>query len=32
MPLANAMGVISYLFALGAAIIYLKQGLKKDAA
>jgi ABC-type Fe3+ transport system permease subunit len=31
MPLANAMGVISYLFALGAAIIYLKQGLKKNA-
>jgi ABC-type Fe3+ transport system permease subunit len=30
MPLANAMGVISYLLALGAAIIYLRQGLKKD--
>jgi ABC-type Fe3+ transport system permease subunit len=32
MSLANAMGVISYLFALGAAIIYLRQGLQKDAA
>ena len=31
MPLANAMGVISYLLALGAAVIYLRQGLKKDA-
>ena len=31
MPLANAMGVISYLLALSAAIIYLRQGLKKDA-
>jgi ABC-type sugar transport system permease subunit len=31
MPLANALGVISYLLALGAAIIYLKEGLKKDA-
>jgi ABC-type Fe3+ transport system permease subunit len=30
MPLANAMGVISYLFALGAAVIYMRQGLKKD--
>jgi hypothetical protein len=30
-PLANALGVISYLLALGAAVIYLKEGLKKDA-
>ncbi len=30
MPLANALGVISYLLALGAAVIYLRQGLKKD--
>jgi ABC-type Fe3+ transport system permease subunit len=29
-PLANALGVISYLLALGAAVIYLQQGLKKD--
>jgi ABC-type Fe3+ transport system permease subunit len=29
-PLANAMGVISYLLALGAAVIYLKEGLRKD--
>jgi ABC-type Fe3+ transport system permease subunit len=29
LSLANAMGVISYLLALGAAIIYLQQGLKK---
>jgi ABC-type Fe3+ transport system permease subunit len=31
LPLANALGVISYLLALGAAIIYLREGLKKDA-
>ncbi|MFP3091102.1 sugar ABC transporter permease [Treponema sp. TIM-1] len=30
MPLANALGVISYLLALGAAVIYLREGLKKD--
>jgi ABC-type Fe3+ transport system permease subunit len=30
MPLANALGVISYLLALGAAVIYLQEGLKKD--
>jgi len=31
MPLANALGVISYVLALGAAIIYLRQGMRKDA-
>jgi ABC-type Fe3+ transport system permease subunit len=31
-PLANALGVISYLLALGAAVIYLKEGLKKDGS
>jgi hypothetical protein len=30
MTLANALGVISYLLALGAAVIYLQEGLKKD--
>lgn len=31
LPLANALGVISYVFALGAAIIYLREGMRKDA-
>jgi len=30
MPLANALGVITYFLALGAAIIYLKEGMKKN--
>lgn len=30
LPLANALGVISYLLALGAAIIYLRKGIKQD--
>jgi len=32
MPLANALGVISYLLALGAAIIYFKEGMKKNVS
>lgn len=31
MPLANALGVISYVLALGAAVIYLREGMKKNA-
>jgi ABC-type Fe3+ transport system permease subunit len=31
LPLANALGVISYLLALGAATLYLREGMKKDA-
>jgi ABC-type Fe3+ transport system permease subunit len=31
LPLANALGVISYLLALGSAILYLREGMKKDA-
>jgi len=31
LPLANALGVVSYILALGAAIIYLKAGFKKNA-
>jgi ABC-type sugar transport system permease subunit len=27
---ANALGVISYLLAMGAAIIYLRKVMKKD--
>jgi len=32
LPLANALGVISYLLALGAAIIYFKEGMKKNVS
>ncbi|MDR2456667.1 MAG: ABC transporter permease subunit [Deltaproteobacteria bacterium] len=31
LPLANALGVISYLLALGSAVLYLREGMRKNA-
>src|ERR1700716_1813823 len=31
-PVANALGVISYLISAGAAILYLRHGMAKESA